>query len=95
MNYKITLVLFLIVTIVVVSSCMPGSHSRWVVKDRPAGFFAGLWHGIIAFFTLILSIFTKVTMYESYNTGFWYDLGFYLGAAGCFGGGTTVIYKKR
>ena len=43
---------------------------------------AGLWHGIIAPVTLILSFFnSEVHMYEVHNAGSEYDLGFLLGMA--------------
>ena len=43
---------------------------------------AGLWHGIIAPVTLVLSFFdTDVHMYEVHNAGSEYDLGFLLGVA--------------
>jgi hypothetical protein len=41
---------------------------------------AGLWHGIIAPVTLVLSFFNSdVHMYEVHNAGSEYDLGFLLG----------------
>ncbi|HEX5807685.1 MAG TPA: hypothetical protein VFY25_03410 [Anaerolineales bacterium] len=41
---------------------------------------AGLWHGIIAPVTLVLSFFNSdVHMYEVHNAGREYDLGFLLG----------------
>jgi hypothetical protein len=43
---------------------------------------AGLWHGIIAPVTLVLSFFNSdVHMYEVHNAGSEYDLGFLLGLA--------------
>jgi hypothetical protein len=43
---------------------------------------AGLWHGIIAPVTLIISFFNSdVRMYEVHNTGSEYDLGFFIGVA--------------
>ena len=47
-----------------------------------AGFWFGLFHGIFAPFTFIISLFSdSVTMYEVHNNGGWYDLGFLLGIA--------------
>lgn len=41
---------------------------------------AGLWHGIIAPITLVISFFNSdVHMYEVHNAGSEYDLGFLLG----------------
>ena len=43
---------------------------------------AGLWHGIIAPVTLVISFFNSdVRMYEVHNTGSEYDLGFFIGIA--------------
>jgi hypothetical protein len=43
---------------------------------------AGLWHGIIAPITLVISFFNSdVHMYEVHNAGGEYDLGFLLGVA--------------
>jgi hypothetical protein len=43
---------------------------------------AGLWHGIIAPATLVVSFFNSdVHMYEVHNAGSEYDLGFFIGLA--------------
>jgi hypothetical protein len=43
---------------------------------------AGLWHGLIAPITLVLSFFNSdIHMYEVHNAGSEYDLGFLLGVA--------------
>ena len=48
---------------------------------RPAGFWLGVWHGIISPFTLLASFLTKanVQMYEVHNDGNLYNLGFFIG----------------
>jgi hypothetical protein len=52
-----------------------------------AGFFLGLWHGIISPVTFVISLFTDgVNIYEVHNNGNWYDFGFVLGAGILFGG---------
>jgi cell division protein FtsX len=46
----------------------------------PAGFWLGLWHGIISPVIIVLSFFHKnVQMYEVHNDGNLYNLGFFLG----------------
>jgi hypothetical protein len=53
-----------------------------------AGFWQGLWHGVIAPVTFVISLFTdSVNIYEVHNSGNWYDTGFVLGAGILFGGG--------
>ena len=47
-----------------------------------AGVIQGLWHGIIAPVTLVMSFFNEaVQMYEVHNNGREYNLGFLLGVA--------------
>jgi hypothetical protein len=47
-----------------------------------AGVLLGLWHGIIAPVTMVLSFFNpNVQMYEVHNDGSQYNLGFLLGVA--------------
>ena len=46
----------------------------------PAGFWLGLWHGIISPVIIVLSFFhNTVQMYEVHNDGNLYNLGFFLG----------------
>lgn len=60
-----------------------------------AGFLAGIWHGFILPLTFIRSWFDPaVTLYQSLNNGFWYNLGFVLGLGIAFGGGGSS-YSSR
>jgi len=53
-----------------------------------AGFWRGLWHGIIAPVTFFISLFTNnINLYEVHNNGGWYDFGFVIGAGIIFGSG--------
>jgi hypothetical protein len=53
-----------------------------------AGFWLGLWHGLIAPISLLVSLFNQsVSMYEVRNNGGWYNFGFMLGLSGVAGGG--------
>jgi hypothetical protein len=53
-----------------------------------AGFWLGLWHGVIAPVTFFISLFTDtVSLYEVHNSGNWYDAGFFLGFGVLLGGG--------
>jgi len=58
-----------------------GANSAYKLPGAaPAGFLAGLWHGIIAPITFIVSLFADgVRIYETNNNGRWYDFGFMLG----------------
>jgi hypothetical protein len=76
--------LILLVTLTLLS-CAPGNY-RWNQEINPgqkAGFWAGIWHGIIIIITFIISLFNKkVGIYEVNNTGWLYNLGFLIGL--CF-----------
>lgn len=65
-----------------------GSNSRYKQPDAdPAGFWSGLWHGLIAPITFFVSLFVDgVSIYETNNNGRWYEFGFMLGIGGCVGG---------
>jgi hypothetical protein len=58
-----------------------GPNSKYKLPNAvPAGFWAGLWHGIIAPIVFIVSLFdTRVRVYEIYNKGRRYDFGFLIG----------------
>ena len=63
----------------------PGSNPMADTADSNghiAGILTGVWHGIISPVTLVMSfINSNVQMYEVYNDGSQYDLGFLIGVA--------------
>lgn len=70
-----------------------GSNSKYQQSwAKPAGFWAGLWHGLIMPITFIVSLFDSgVRIYEAKNNGRWYEFGFILGASATFGGSTSQV----
>lgn len=60
-----------------------GKNSKYQQPGAsPAGFWVGLWHGIIMPITFIVSLFNPgVGIYETNNNGGWYNFGFVLGAS--------------
>jgi hypothetical protein len=71
--------------IVTLSGCFPGGSS--FSAKEPAGFFSGVWHGWIAPVSLVVGFFDHtVRIYEPFNTGWWYDFGFYIAVIAGFGG---------
>lgn len=88
------LIVIAVVILLVAGACAPG-NVRWSFDNR-AGFWAGLWHGLIVFVTFIVSLFTnQVTIYETNNTGWPYNLGFVLGAMMSLGGGVRSATHRR
>ena len=59
-----------------------------------AGYWRGLWHGLIAPCTFLLSLFSdNVGVYEIHNNGRWYNFGFLSGLILTHGG--TASRRKR
>lgn len=81
-------IFFLVLIITVLTGCAQVQPVEECLDVAPYGFFGGLWHGIIAPFSFIVSLFMDdVALYAVNNTGSWYDFGFVLGAGILFGGG--------
>ena len=94
---KFVPLLLIVVFVLFLSSCAPhGNPSIHTVTadGTVAGFWEGLWHGIISPFTLIGSLFTEtVNVYEVHNNGCWYNLGFLMGVGGLLEGGIRIKIK--
>ena len=85
MKRKRILFILLIVVLFILSGCMPGDGSY--TNNQPANIFSAIWHGWIAPISLIRGFFnSSIRLYEVHNTGWTYDLGFYLAILGGFGG---------
>lgn len=86
--------ILIILILVVLTGCMPGDGSY--SSQKPASFLSGIWHGWIAPISLIFSIGkNNIRIYESLNTGFWYDFGFYMAIISGFGGLSLSRKKKK
>lgn len=85
--------------LILLAGCAPGVNELVHSADSKgvvAGFWRGLWNGIITPVTFIISLFNpKVQMYEVHNNGGWYNSGFLLGVMMIFGGGAGGAQAKR
>jgi len=90
-------IIFLLVLTLFATSCAPGPNAlekKPNEEGKTAGFWYGLWHGLISPITFIISLFTKnVRFYEVHNNGNWYNFGFILGAGLFLSGG--ILGRKR
>ena len=86
-----------IVIVALLSGCAgPNPLVHTPGRHGVAGFWSGLWHGMICLVTFIISLFNRhVHVYEVHNNGAWYDLGFLLGAGLVFGGGGNRSQRRR
>ncbi|MBN1467043.1 hypothetical protein JXA02_14910, partial [candidate division KSB1 bacterium] len=74
---KLLTVLPLLFLVLIIAGCAANNE---MYDAKPAGFWAGLWHGLIIIITFIISLFTdSVSIYEVNNSGGWYHFGFVLG----------------
>jgi hypothetical protein len=87
---KVLAVVLVSLMMLVVSACVAGPNAFVNVPNeegKVAGFWEGLWNGVISPFTFIISLFSdSVHVYEIHNNGGWYNFGFLMGASIIFGG---------
>jgi hypothetical protein len=95
MRFQVVLLLLLLgVGLITLSGCVPGDGKH--TAEKPAGFFWGVWHGWITPISLIWGIFNRsIRIYETANTGWWYDLGYYMAVISGFGGLSLVRRTKK
>ena len=91
----------IIVAVLTVAGCAAGPNPV-AEANQPdaAGFWLGLWQGLISPITFLISLFDdNVNIYEVNNNGNWYDFGFMLGIAMVFSGpassGRTASRRTR
>lgn len=78
--------------VLVLSGCVPGDGTY--TETEPAGFFWGIWHGWLAPVSLVMGFFNEtIRVYETVNTGWWYDLGFYMAIISGFG--SVSFFRKK
>lgn len=94
-SHKTLLVLLLVLlSFLLLTACVPGDGKA--TADKPAGFFWGVWHGWLAPVSLIVGLFSpNIRVYEVLNTGWWYDLGFYMSIISGFGGLSLARRQKK
>ena len=89
----------LVLTLVVLAGCVAGPNPQVNTPNEEgevAGFWQGLWHGIIAPVTFVISLFSDtVHVYEVHNNGNWYVVGFLVGITAIWGGGGRASSRRR
>ncbi len=95
--------LWVLAAAILLTGCLPGPNDLVGVAPADgelAGFWLGLWHGLVVCLSFLISLFTRdVQLYEVHNNGGWYNLGFFLGLlmslGGSSGGGVHRWRKRR
>jgi hypothetical protein len=84
---------FLVILVIIFLTCLSSCAPKGYESDK-AGFFSGVWHGIIIFFSLIGKLLGRdIGIYAEHNTGFTYWLGFIIGI-GVFGSGSNSARRQ-
>jgi hypothetical protein len=95
----VTLALALCAAALMLTACAAGPNPEvgTAAGDGDvAGFWLGLWHGVIAPITFVVSLFNDgVNVYEVHNNGNWYNFGFVIGAVVLIGGSHGARPSKR
>jgi len=89
------LCVMLIAVLFMATGCVPRVGGEML--ENPAGFFMGIWHGLIVWITFLMGLFTggEFTIYEAYNTGWLYNLGFLIGIGSSVGGTSVGIFRCK
>ena len=99
MRSSLTLVVLALLVLNILAACAPGANqSAGTAREHGAvaGFWLGLWHGFIAPFVLLVSLFkSNLNIYDVHNNGLWYNFGYLLGVACFFGGGGNQATRRK
>ncbi len=84
----LTLTVFVLFALILLSSCAEVQNVESCNVGHTYGFFGGLWHGIIAPVSFVISLFSdNVAVWAVNNSGGWYTFGFLIGVGSLgFGG---------
>src|SRR5215467_998845 len=93
MKSSLTLLMIALLVVNILVGCAPGPNQfKGNANEHGvlAGFWLGIWHGFIAPFVFVISLFkSNLNVYEAHNNGAWYNLGYLFGLACFFGKAAT------
>jgi len=78
----------MVAVVLALAACAAGANTvAQANQPDAAGFWLGLWQGLISPITFLISLFNDhVNIYEVNNNGNWYNFGLMLGVAVVFSG---------
>jgi len=97
-NFKLNVVskyfLYALLVTVLFTSCADVTNIEACTTVETYGFWSGLWHGIIAPFAWIGSLFSsEIAIYAVNNNGGWYDFGFIIGIGALTSSSTSATRR--
>lgn len=91
---RILITIISLIALSMLTGCADTISFAEAAKADPVGFWHGVWHGMIAPFAWVVSLFSESTaVYAIYNNGGWYDFGFMLGI-GALSSSSSVSYRR-
>jgi hypothetical protein len=82
-NLKSSKIFIAVLLLILTTSCAVNEPVDECLKGQTFGFLWGIWHGIIAPISLVISVFdSNVAMFATNNSGAWYGFGFLIGSGG-------------
>lgn len=91
----LTLSVFVFLAILLLSSCAEVQNVETCKTGHTYGFLGGLWHGIIAPASFVISLFMdEVAVWAVNNNGGWYSFGFLIGVGSLGLGGSKASRRK-
>ena len=83
-------IVMIVLLIIIATGCAQSEPIEQCLVGKTYGFFNGLWHGMIIFFSFIGSLFDdNIVIYAANHNG-WYDLGFFIGVGALTGGSSQL-----
>lgn len=99
MRSSLALLLLILLVVNFLAGCAPGFNlAKGTMSEhgRVAGFWLGVWHGFIAPFVFVASLFkSNLNIYEVHNNGAWYNFGYLFGVACFFGGSGNRTARRK
>jgi hypothetical protein len=99
MKPSLTLFVIGLLLLNILAGCAPGPNQfRGTASEHyvVAGFWLGVWHGFIAPFVFVASLFkSNLNIYEVHNNGALYNFGYLFGLACFFGGSGNKAARRR
>ena len=89
-NHRVLIsVTMTLLAVLVLAGCAHQPSVPSILGGHP-GFFLGLFHGLVAPFAFVGSLFSDVSIYAWPNNGGWYNFGFLLGGSAWMGGAAAT-----
>ena len=99
MKSRVLLLGVVLISAFMLAACAPGPNPAGGLPgdhQGVAGFWLGIWHGFIAPFVFVVSLFKgNLGIYEVHNNGAWYNLGYLFGLSCILGGGGNRAGRRK